>query len=65
MSDVREVSEWHEAMEGSLTVAGEQLSDAVDALVEASGIPAAVVRLIDWLARHAVIFRQKCARWFC
>lgn len=42
VSDVREVSEWHEAMEGSLTVAGERLSDSMDALLEASGVPKVV-----------------------
>lgn len=32
MSDVREVSEWHDAMEGTLTVAGERLNDALSDL---------------------------------
>lgn len=60
MSDVREVTEWHEAMEGTLTVAGERLSDAMDDLIEASGIPnlafraiALADRLIRWIARLA------------
>lgn len=51
MSDVREVTEWHEAMEGTLTVAAERMNDALDALVAASGIPAAILRIIRWLAR--------------
>lgn len=54
MSDVREVSEWHEAMEGSLTVAGERLSDAMADLIEATGMPAAMVRVVDSLAKATV-----------
>ena len=54
MSDVREVSEWHEAMEGSLTVAGERLSDAMADLINATGMPAAMVRVVDSLAKATV-----------
>lgn len=50
MSDVREVTEWHEAMEGSLTVAGERLSDAMDELIEATGVPRLVLRIVGFLS---------------
>lgn len=51
MSDVREVTEWHEAMEGTLTVAVGQLSDAMDELIEASGIPRLMIRIIRFVSR--------------
>ncbi|WP_147251335.1 hypothetical protein [Microbacterium sp. H6] len=55
MSDVREVTEWHEAMEGTLTVAGERLGDEMDDLIEASGIPK--------LAFRVVILADRFLRW--
>lgn len=57
MSDVREVTEWHEAMEGSLTVAGERLSDAMDELIEASGVPRLALRIAGFLS--SVIERSR------
>lgn len=52
MSDVREVSEWHDAMEGTLTVAAERLNDAYDALIEATGIPKLITKFLEFIARR-------------
>lgn len=51
MSDVREVTEWHEAMEGTLTVAGEDLNDALYDLWIATGIPTVLDNMLRWVGR--------------
>lgn len=38
MSDIREVTEWHDAAEGTFTVAGERIQDAINDIIEAMGI---------------------------
>lgn len=51
MSDVREVTEWHEAMEGSFTVAAEDLDDAIYDFWIATGVPTVLNKILKWMER--------------
>jgi len=49
MSDVREVSEYHEWHAGTLYGIGESIDDAMRELIEATGFPRIIRRILDAL----------------